>query len=251
MRSSSAALTAEDTSVEDVVDMTRLWGLGTVCVLAGIILMGCAEENQARGGPGQLRSFADDYDAAMDERRHDLPNEARTVSDIKLIARANRLATACSPGRGSPYSREWFEANRDHEIRTARGRRTVDEMAEDCRRMLKKIEHRPIEACGARYVQLERHLSDDDSWSTPRVTRSEGWYMTPCDKTPGVPALREMKEAEEVLRNACDDPKASYYLISRWTEDPGGKGMVATVACILPKQERTTWLPGNPALGVK
>jgi len=118
--------------------------------------------------------------------------------------------------------------------------------------MLKKVEKRSVEACGARYVQLERHLSDDDSWSTPRVTRtSEGWYMTPCDKTPGTPAFKELKDAEEAIREACDDPKASYYLIARWSEEPGGKGMVASVACILPRQLRSNWLPGNPALGIK
>jgi hypothetical protein len=199
-----------------------------------------------------LRSFADDYDAAMDERRRELPSRARTLDDIKAIARARRLAAACTMGTSQSYPRQWFEQNRDRELRTARGRRTVDEMAEDCSRMLRKLERRPVEACGARYVQLERHLTDDDSWTTPRVTRaSDGWYMTPCDKTPGTPALKELKDAEEVIRAACDDPKASLYLLARWAENPGGQGMVASVACLLPRQQRSDWLSGNPALGVK
>jgi len=224
-----------------------------LCSIAcAALALGCAEGPLESGGRDRLRGFADDYDAAMEERHRELPSRARTLEDIKLLSRAHRLAAACTPGASSTYTKDWLAQNRDHELRTARGRRTVDEMAEDCGRMLKKLERRPVEACGARYVQLERHLSDDDSWSTPRVTRaSDGWYMTPCDKTPGSPGLKDLKEAEDQVREACDEPKASYYLIARWSENPGGHGMVASVACLLPRQQRSDWLAGNPALGIK
>jgi hypothetical protein len=227
--------------------------LAFVLPTCAALAIGCAEGSmESGGGRSLLRNFADDYDAAMDERRRELPSHARTLDDIKLISRSRRLAAACAPGASQSYSKEWFEQNRDHELRTSRGRRTVDEMGDDCSRMLRKIEHRPVEACGARYVQLERHLTDDDAWTAPRVTRaSDGWYMTPCDKTPGPPALKELKEAEEVIRSTCDEPKASFYLIARWSENPGGQGMVASVACLLPRQQRSDWLSGNPALGVK
>jgi len=221
-------------------------------ILVATLTLGCAEQAGQGGGQDLLRMFADDYDAAMDERRRELPSRARTLDDIRAVARAHRRATACTPGRSPSYSKAWLDDNRDRDLRTARGRRTVDEMAEDCARMLRRLEERSVEACGARYIQLERHLGEDDSWSVPRVTRaSEGWYMTPCDRTPGSPGLRELKEAEEQIRSACDEPKASFYLLAKWAEDPGGRGMVATVACLVPRQERRDWLPGNPALGVK
>jgi hypothetical protein len=217
-------------------------------------VLGCAGplHDGAADGQNDERRYVDDYDAAMDERRKELPRTARSLEDIKLIARANRLAAACTPGRNPDYTHDWLEMNRDREVRTGHGRRTFDEMGQDCRAMLRKLERRSVEACGARYVQLERHLTDDDSWTTPRVTRvSEGWYMTPCDKTPGTAGLKDLKEAEEQVREVCTDSKASFYLLARWSENPGGRGMVASVACLLPRQQRSDWLAGNPALGIK
>lgn len=237
--------------------MHRAASSKSLCLLVclGVLVAGCVEGGVEGGGQNQLRMFAEDYDNALDAPRRDLPTKVRAIEDIKLLSRAARLAAACVPGRNPIYSRDWFDENRDKTVRTSHGRRTVEEIADDCSRMLKKVEKRSVEACGARYVQLERHLADDDSWSTPRVTRtSEGWYMTPCDKTPSAPAfkeLKELKDAEESIREACDDPKASYYLLARWSEEPGGKGMVASVACILPRQVKSNWLPGNPALGIK
>jgi hypothetical protein len=228
-------------------------GLGLSCLtalLTSATVLGCGGVPM-RSGSDELRDYTDDYDKAMAEEA-DLPSKARTVDDIKKIARARRIVGACVPGKGGVYTKEWFERHRGIELNTLDGKRTVEDMAADCSRALKKLAGRTVEACGARYVQLERHLSDDDSWTDPQVTKtSEGWYMTPCDRTPGSSSSKELKGLEETLHDACEDPKATLYFLAKWTEQPGGRGMVATVACMVPRQERSDWLSGNPALGIK
>ena len=122
-------------------------------------------------GRDELRDFADDYDKAM-AYQAELPSKARTIDDIKQIARARRIVGACVPGKGGVYTHEWYERHKLVELSTLDGTRTVEDMAAQCGHALKKLAGRTIEACGARYVQLERHLSDDDSWT--ETARHEG-----------------------------------------------------------------------------
>ena len=63
--------------------------------------------------------------------------------------------------------------------------------------------------------------------------------------------MKELKGSEEIVLDACEEPKASLHLLAKWSEKPGGRGMVATVACTMPRRERDDWLAGNPALGIK
>jgi hypothetical protein len=216
------------------------------------LALGCAGTKEEAGGEGPVDDFVRAFENAIASRRVALPRSVRTLQDIRAVARARELAAGCVPGKTQVFPAEFLTQHRHEKVETSQGEATVGELATECTRMLQKLERRAVEACGARYVQLERRINDDDSWSAPRIARtSEGWYMTPCDRTPGASAGKDLKEVEEVVQEACDDPKASLYLLAKWTDDPSGQRRTATVACLLPRHERTGWLPGNPALGIK
>ncbi len=217
-----------------------------------LVLGACA--TAAVRGEAWLGEYVRDFEAAAEAREVELPTRARTLADIRLLNRAHEVAAACVPGRNPAYTADWLAYNRERRMSTASGAHTIGWMAKHCERALHELEHRAVEACGARYVQLERHREDDDAWSVPRITRvSDGWYMTPCDRPPGAAPKGELKDAEGPIRAACgdDSDEANLYLLARWTDNPNGAGKVATVACLLPRRERSDWLSGNPALGVK
>jgi hypothetical protein len=226
--------------------MVRIW---LIALMTSAVACAGRSTRPSERPPAELvRAYEDALVAADTE----LPTRARTKADILLLSRARQTAAACVPGRSPAYPLVWLEHHREEHAHTSAGDQTIGAIASRCTKMLEAVEQRPIEACGARFVQLERHRDDGTAWSAPRVTgSSEGWYMTPCDRTPGAPVGHELKETRESILAACDDPAADLFLLANWKNQVGGKARTATVACFVPRRERSDWLAGNPALGVK
>jgi hypothetical protein len=220
-------------------------------LLGTLTLAGCAGRT-TRPSDASPTELVRAYEDALVAADTELPTRARTKADILLLSRARQAAAACVPGRSSAYPLSWLATHREARAHTSAGEQTVGAIAARCTQMLQAVEQRPVEACGARFVQIERHLDDDHAWSAPRVTGSStGWYMTPCDRMPGRPVGHDLKDTRESILAACEDRFAGLFLLANWKDQAGGKARTATVACFVPRRERTDWLAGNPALGVK
>jgi hypothetical protein len=220
-------------------------------VLAVATLAACAPRS-TRPSDAPADGLVRAYEDAMVAAGTELPTYARTRDDITLFARARELAEACTPGHTHAYSTGWLDRHGDERVHTSEGEQAISALAARCGRMLEELSTRPIEACGARFVQLESHRDDADAWSRPRITHtSEGWYMTPCDRLPGHPPTHDLLSKRDEIRAACDDPAADVLILAHWTDQVGGKARTATAACFESKRERSDWLIGNPALGVK
>jgi hypothetical protein len=210
-----------------------------------------SQEDTPKKKDKTFKHYVAAYEAALEAHDVDPPTTVKTVADIRLYAKVHGLLRGCVPGRAPEFTVSWSQDFAGRSLKTSQGEKTLGELTQTCRQMFEALDKKPVDACGARYVQLERKLRDDDAYGKPRIAKtSEGWYMSPCENPPGRPLGKDMKPFEAKIYGACEDDNATLYVLSPWAEDDERR-MVSTVVCMSERKQRTGWLPGNPGLGVK